>query len=86
MRVEQLETTITEMSASERQRLVHWLDEHRHELMPESESDQQREVLARLAELDNDPAALEPFEEADLERMIHEAVYARTQKASVGRH
>jgi hypothetical protein len=83
--MEQLETTIQEMSASERKRFVHWFDAHRHELIPEMESAQQREVLSRLAETELNPAALESFEEADLDRMIREAAHARTQKAPAGR-
>jgi len=38
-----------------------------------NEDSQQREVLRRLQECDLKPDEVEPFEEADLEQMIHEA-------------
>jgi hypothetical protein len=49
------------------------------------EAAQQREVLSRLTETESNPAALESFEKADLERMIYEATQARTQKVPAGR-
>ncbi len=85
MSVEQLETTIEAMSAGERMKFVRWFDAHRHELFPAVEAAQQRELLTRLAETAADPSALEPFAEADLDRMIGEAVHAHTQKASARR-
>ncbi len=85
MSVEQLETTIEAMSEGDRMKFVRWFDAHRHELFPAVEAAQQRELLTRLAEIVADPAALEPFEEADLDRMIGEAVHARIQKAPAGR-
>ena len=85
MSVQQLEITIAGMPVSERKVFARWFDAHRHELIPEMETAQQREVLSRLAETDLNPAVLESFEEADLERMICEAAQARTQKAPTGR-
>lgn len=85
MSVEQIEATIEAMPVSERRKFVHWFDRHRHELLPEVETAQQAEVLTRLAETDANPELLEPFEEADLERMIQETVNAHAKKSSAGR-
>jgi len=82
MSVEQIEATIGSMPVSERRKFVLWLDEHRHELLPEIETDQQAEVLTRLAETDANPESLEPFAEADAERMFKEFADARAQKTS----
>jgi hypothetical protein len=85
MSVEQLEATIELMTASERRKFVRWFDQHRHELLPGIETDQQAEVLTRLAETDAHPELLEPFEEADLERMIQNTVNAHAKKSSARR-
>jgi hypothetical protein len=85
MSVEQLETTIEAMSAGEREKFARWFDDQRHELIPDTEAAQRREVLSRLTESESDPAALESFEKDDLEHMIGAAAHARTQKAPVGR-
>jgi hypothetical protein len=80
--VEQIEASIESMSASERRKFVNWFDTHRHELLPEIETVQQAEVLTRLAETDANPELLEPFEEADVERMFKEIADAHAQKTS----
>jgi len=85
MSVEQLEITIERLPVSERKQFARWFDAHRHELIPEMEAARQSEVLSRLAETGLNPAVLETFEEADLERMIREAAHARTQKTTAGR-
>jgi hypothetical protein len=85
MSVEQIEATIESMPVSERRKFVHWFDAHRHELLPEIETAQQAEVLTRLAETDANPELLEPFEEADLERMIQDTVNAHAKKSSAHR-
>jgi hypothetical protein len=82
MSVEQIEATIESMSMSERQKLARWFDEHRHVLLPEIETAQQAEVLTRLAETDAHPELLEPFAEADVERMFKEFADARLHKTS----
>jgi len=82
MSVEQIEATIEAMPVSERRKFVHWFDDHRHELLPEIETAQQAEVLTRLAETDANPALLESFEEADVERMIQDTVNAYAKKSS----
>lgn len=87
MSVEQLESAIKALLPEERERFAGWFDEHRHELIqrPEIEDAQQREVLKRLRETDADPAALEPFEEADLDKMIRDAAHAPHKKAQARR-
>ncbi|MEI9959734.1 MAG: hypothetical protein WDM76_01000 [Limisphaerales bacterium] len=82
MSVEQIEATIESMPVNERRKFVHWFDQHRHELLPETETAQQAEVLARLAETDANPELLEPFEETDVERMFIEIADAHAQKTS----
>jgi hypothetical protein len=80
MSVEQIEATIEAMSASERRKFARWFDAHRHELLPEIDAAQQKEVLTRLAETEANPKSLEPFAEADVERMFKEFAHARSQK------
>jgi hypothetical protein len=85
MSVEQIEANIEAMPVSERRKFVNWFDAHRHELLPEIETAQQAEVLTRLAETDANPELLEPFEEADVERMIQDTVNAHAKKSSARR-
>ena len=80
MSAEQVESAILALPEEERRRLVDWLDDHRHELIPILAA-QEREVRRRLAEAEANPAILEPFEEADFDRMIKEFADARAQKA-----
>ncbi len=84
MSVEQLESAIKALPPEERRRFAGWFDDHRHELIQrkEIEAAQQQEVLLRLNETDTKPAALESFEEADVDRMISDAAHAHTKKAS----
>ena len=92
MSIEQVESAIQALPPEERQQIARWFDDHRHELLKsQSEgsgeeviSSQQREVLSRLAETDASPARLEPFEEADLDRMIQDFAHARAKKPSAG--
>jgi hypothetical protein len=81
MSVEQLESAIRALPPEDRKRFAGWFDDHRHELISrrEIEEAQQREVLARLHEAETHPDTLEAFEEADLERMIHDAASKKTQ-------
>ena len=87
MSVKQLESAIKALPAEAREQFAGWFDEHRHELIhrKDVESAQQREVLARLAESDANPALVEPFGEADLDRMISDATHARSKKAPARR-
>jgi hypothetical protein len=85
MSVEQIEASIRALPPAERAQLVGWFDEHRHELAGEAEEvspDVRAELELRLKEMDEHPELLEPFEEADVERMFKEFAHARTQKAS----
>lgn len=85
MSVEQIEASIAAMSVSERQEFARWFDAHRHELLPETDEvspEVRAELELRLKEMDEHPEMLEPFEEADLDRMFKEFAHARTQKAS----
>jgi hypothetical protein len=85
MSVEQLESAIKALPPEERRRFAGWFDDHRHELMGET-GDTSPEVRAelelRLKETDEHPELLEPFEEADVERMIQDTVNAHAKKSS----
>ncbi len=86
MSVEQIEASIRALSAPERARLVRWLDDHRHELVAEADEvspEVRAELELRLREVEEHPEMLEPFEEADLERMIQHAADAHAKKSSV---
>jgi hypothetical protein len=85
MSVEQIEATIRALSPAERARFVEWFDGHRHELVAGADDlkpEVRAELELRLKEMDEHPERLEPFEEADLDRMFKEFAHARTQKAS----
>ena len=85
MSVEQLESAIKARPPEERRQFAGWFDDHRNELMGET-GDTSPEVRAelelRLKETDEHPELLEPFEEADVERMFKEFAHARAQKTS----
>ena len=87
MSVEQLESAIKALPPEERRRFVGWFDEHQHELIQrqEVEAAQQQEILHRLNEAGANPAILESFEEADVDRMISDAAHAHAKKASARR-
>ena len=80
MSVEQLESAIKALPPEERERFAGWFDEHRHELIRRQkvEEAQQREILNRLHEIEKNPEILEPFEEKDLERLIHDVTSKKT--------
>jgi len=80
MSVEQLESAIKALPPEERERFAGWFDEHRHELVRRQkvEEAQQREILNRLHEIENNPEILEPFEDKDLERLIHDVTSKKT--------
>ena len=85
MSVEQLESAIQALPPEERRRFAGWFDEHRHELMGETgdtSSEVRAELELRLKETGEHPELLEPFEEADVERMFKEFAHARAQKTS----
>jgi hypothetical protein len=85
MSVEQIEAGIRALPPEERAQLVGWFDEHRHELAGEAGGISpavRAELELRLKETDEHPELLEPFEEADVERMFKEIADARAQKTS----
>jgi hypothetical protein len=84
MSVEQLEATLLKLPPAERRQFADWFDDHRHELLgEESVSPAVRaELELRLKEMDEHPEMLEPFEEADMERMFKEIADAHAQKTS----
>lgn len=85
MSVEQIEASIRALPPAERAQLVGWFDEHRQELAGEAEEVSpavRAELELRLKEVDEHPELLEPFEEADVERMFKEIADAHAQKTS----
>lgn len=85
MSVEQIEASIRALPPEERVRLAGWFDEHRHELAGTAADVSpavRAELELRLKEMDEHPELLEPFEEADVERMFKEIADARAQKTS----
>jgi hypothetical protein len=85
MSVEQIEASIESMPVNERRKFVRWFDQHRHELIGEADDvspEVRAELELRLKEMDEHPDLLEPFEEADVERMFKEIADARSQKTS----
>jgi hypothetical protein len=85
MSVEQIEAGIRALPPEERAQLVEWFDEHRHELAGEAGEISpavRAELELRLMEMDEHPELLEPFEEADVERMFKEIADAHVQKTS----
>lgn len=79
MSVEQLERQIQQLAPEDRRKFAEWFDDHRHELLPVPAA-QEREVMARLREMEESPALLEPFELSDVDRLFKEFGNARAQK------
>ena len=83
MNVEQLEASLLRLPPAERRQFADWFDDHRHELFGDDVSTAVRnELELRLKEIDEHPEILEPFEEADVERMFKEIADAHAQKTS----
>ena len=85
MSMEQLESAIKALPPAERARFVEWFDGHRHELVAGADDispEVRAELELRLKEMDEHPELLEPFEEADVERMIQDTVNAHAKKSS----
>ena len=81
MSVEQLEASFLKLPPAERRQFADWFDDHRHELLGDDVSPAMRnELELRLKETDEHPEALEPFEEADVDRMIQDTVNAYAKK------
>lgn len=85
MSVEQLESQVLALPEAERRRFIHWLDDHRHEILPEEDdvSDEVgREILRRSAELQVNPGLAQPVDEQYFERMKRRVADALARKAS----
>jgi hypothetical protein len=61
MSVEQLEQQLEALSSAERQRFAEWFDDHRHDLIPSSETEaaQQAEMFRRRQEYFDHPERFE---------------------------
>ena len=85
MSVEQLESQVLALPEAERRRFLDWLDDHRHEILPERDdvSDEVgREILWRSAELRDNPGLAQPVDEHYFERMKQRVADALARKAS----
>ena len=87
MSVQQLESAILALSPEERQRLAIWFEEHRPELLGDTETDedlteeQKAEILRRRELALAHPELLEPWE-GTIERARQRLHELRRQKAS----
>lgn len=87
MSLEQLESAIFALSNDERRRLAVWFEEHRHDLLGETEADddltaeQEAEVLRRRDLALAHPELLEPWE-GTLDRARQRLHELRRQKAA----
>lgn len=85
MSVEQIESQVLALPEAERRRFLHWLDEHRQEILPGEDdvSDEvKREILRRSAELRANPGLAQLVDEQYFERMKRRVAHALTGKAS----
>jgi hypothetical protein len=86
MSVEQLEATIRALPPAERRQFADWFDDHRQDLLGETEdfelsTEQQAEILRRRDAFLADPSLAEPW--AGTPEQIHQHLHARrTQKAA----
>ena len=88
MSIEQVESTILELASDERQRLLLWLDEHRHELFGNGDAvtdAQKAELLRRRQEYFDHPERFTRVtSEEELDRFfegIRHEVHARLSPA-----
>ena len=85
MSVEQLESQVLALPETERRQFLHWLDDHRHEILPQEDEvndDMKREILRRSAELRDNPGLAEPVDAEYFERIKRRVADALTRKAS----
>ena len=83
MSVEQLEQSVLKLSDEDRLRFLYWLDDHRHELLPNEDDihpDVKAEILRRRDEVDAHPELLETWE-GTTERVRARLHELRRQKA-----
>lgn len=84
MSVEQIESQVLALPETERRQFLHWLDAHRHVILPEEAyvSDEIRqEIFRRSAELRGSPDRAEPVDLNYFVRMKRRVADALTQKA-----
>jgi hypothetical protein len=85
MSVEQIEAKLLALPESERRQFLHWVDDHRHEILPgedEISDDLKREILRRSAELRDHPGLAEPVDSGYFERVKRKVADALARKAS----
>jgi len=85
MSVEQLEQSVLNLSDEERREFLHWIQDHRHEILPDQDGvsdDVKREILRRSAELRENPGIAQSVDEQYFERMKHRVADVLAQKAS----
>jgi len=84
MGVKELESKVLALPLEKRRAFTRWLDENRDRIEEPSKlaHAQQREVLRRLGEMENDPTLRIPFREADVGKMFKEMIHERRAKTS----
>ncbi len=85
MSVEQIESQVLALPEAERRRFLLWLDNHRHEILPQEDevSDEvASEILRRSAELRENPALAQPVDEQYFDRMKRQVADALARKTS----
>ena len=85
MSLEQIEQSVLKLSEKDRQRFVRWMDDHRHEILPdegEMSEDVRREILRRSDELRENPGLAQPVDADYFERMKRRVADALARKAS----
>ena len=85
MSVDQLETALQALPPEERRKFIHWLDEHRDELIDAADDldlteEQKAELLRRREEALAHPELLEPWD-GTVERVRGQLNEIRRQKA-----
>jgi len=89
MSVKQLESAVAALPPNERLKFIHWLDDHRHELVDEADdfaltAKQKTELMRRKESFLANPSMAEPWEGTP--EKIHQHLHARrAQKASSSR-
>lgn len=83
--MEQIESQVLALPESDRREFLDWLDDHRHEILPEEEEvgdDLKQEILRRSAELRDNPGLAEPVDADYFEQVKHRVADALSRKAS----
>ena len=80
MSVKQLESAVAALPPAERREFIHWLDDHRHELVSEADdfaltAEQKAELLSRKESFVADPSQAKPW--AGTAEKIHQHLHAR---------